>query len=131
MERKLHEKYPARHEHVLLKEIVEEVTMGRMFGPHEAPTHWSRRTVPVTKWAHTSSLVPPPSQDLLVAASFAIEQSDENGDLKVRRGEDWKRSYHNQAVETHDVPPAPQRRFLRRPVPASSWRHAAASVVRS
>jgi hypothetical protein len=105
VERKLQERLPARHEQFLLNEIVEEVTMGRMFGPHHAPAHWTRRTVPVTRWAHTSTLVPPPSQDLLVAASFAIEQQDENGKLKVRRGEDWKRSYHNQAVETHDVPP--------------------------
>ena len=51
-----------------------------------------------------TTLVEPPDQDIFVAASFPIVQFDENGDEKLRRGEDWRRSGHNSTVKATDVP---------------------------
>ena len=49
-------------------------------------------------------LVDPPPGDTFVALSFPILQTDENGDLKLRRGEDWRRSHHNTTVAATDAP---------------------------
>ncbi|CAE7295967.1 PUB3, partial [Symbiodinium sp. CCMP2456] len=46
----------------------------------------------------------PPLGDCFAALSFAICQLDENGDLKLRRGEDWRRSGHNATMRAEDVP---------------------------
>ena len=39
-----------------------------------------------------------------VGTSFAIPQEDENGKVKIRRGEGWRRSSHNATVRAWDVP---------------------------
>ena len=46
---------------------------------------------------------PPPNEHFL-AGSFAVCQTDEAGELKVRRAEDWRRSGHNATVRVQDVP---------------------------
>ena len=40
----------------------------------------------------------------LAAASIPILQKNENGDTKVRRGEDWHRAGHNSTIKAHDMP---------------------------
>ena len=49
-------------------------------------------------------LLDPPADQFLAAASFPIVQEDEAGNIKLRRGEDWRRSGHNAAMEADDVP---------------------------
>ena len=49
-------------------------------------------------------LVEQPPRDVFLAASFAIIQIDEFGNIKIRRGEDWRRSGHNSTVAADDVP---------------------------
>ena len=46
----------------------------------------------------------PPAGEVGAAASFPILQTDEAGQLKVRRGEDWRRSGHNATVRADDIP---------------------------
>ena len=43
-------------------------------------------------------------ENVFAATSFAIIQEDENGKVKIRRGEDWRRSSHNATVRAWDVP---------------------------
>ena len=45
-----------------------------------------------------------PPGDVFAATSFAILQKNENGKIKIRRGEDWRRSLHNATVRAWDVP---------------------------
>ena len=40
----------------------------------------------------------------LAAASIPILHKNENGDTKVRRGEDWHRAGHNSTIKAHDMP---------------------------
>ena len=42
--------------------------------------------------------------EVFVAASFPIVQVDENGEPKIRRGEDWRRSGNNSTVAADDIP---------------------------
>ena len=42
--------------------------------------------------------------DVFAATSFAILQEDENGKVKIRRGEDWRRSSHNATIRAWDMP---------------------------
>ena len=61
-------------------------------------------TTAVSQVADMAELVEPPAGDLYAAMSFAIIQTDEKGEIKVRRGEDWRRSHHNSTVLASDVP---------------------------
>ena len=88
----------------LLKELIEEKRLGRVIGPCSRPPHWPRRTVALADIPDCDTLEPPPTGDIGVAASFPILQTDEKGELKVRRGEDWRRSGHNSTVEAGDIP---------------------------
>ena len=45
-----------------------------------------------------------PPGDVFAAVSFPILQTDQNGDVKLRRSEDWRRSAHNSTVRATDVP---------------------------
>ena len=56
--------------------------------PHQRLRRAARRTI----------------RPFLAAASFPIVQEDERGKVKLRRGEDWRRSGHNAAMEADDVP---------------------------
>ncbi|CAE7505128.1 PUB3, partial [Symbiodinium sp. CCMP2456] len=68
------------HTAALLEELVQEARLGRVTGPCA------------------------PLGDCFAALSFAICQVDENGDLNLRRGEDWRRSGHNATMSAEDVP---------------------------
>ena len=94
----------SEHTDTLLKELIEEKRLGRVIGPCSRPPHWPRQTVALADVPGCDTLEPPPTGDIGVAASFPILQTDEKGDLKVRRGEDWRRSGHNSTVEAEDIP---------------------------
>ena len=87
-----------------LAELVEETRLGRVVGPTRAPPGWNLRTTAVLDRPGVDTLVPPPPGQHFVAASFPIVQTDEAGNDKIRRGEDWRRSGHNSTIRAHDVP---------------------------
>ncbi|CAE7341292.1 unnamed protein product [Symbiodinium natans] len=95
---------PGAHADALLAELVQERRLGRVIRPARAPPDWPVRTVALPHVQDMTMLVEPPDQDIFVAASFPIIQVDENGDEKLRRGEDWRRSGHNSTVKATDVP---------------------------
>ncbi|CAE7265796.1 PUB3, partial [Symbiodinium sp. CCMP2456] len=76
----------------------------RLTGPCAAPDHWSVATAALPWTADMRTLRRPPLGDCFAALSFAICQVDENGDLKLRRSEDWRRSGHNATMSAEDVP---------------------------
>ena len=84
----------------LLVEIETEVMMGRIEGPFEAPQHWKVKTVAT----QNRRLIPLPQQRIAVAPAFPITQTGSDGKLKIRRGEDWRRSGHNQTIIVEDAP---------------------------
>ena len=94
---------PGEHWETLLQELVAEVKLGRVVGPTAPPAGWNIVTVPVLYAPGADRLVtPPPGRHF--AAAFAIVQEDGEGNVKVRRGEDWRRSGHNATILAHDVP---------------------------
>ena len=50
------------------------------------------------------SLVERLAEDVFAATSFTILHKDENGKVKIRRGEDWRRCTHNATIRAWDVP---------------------------
>ena len=95
---------PGEHWETLLQELVAEVKLGRVVGPTAPPAGWNIVTVPVLNAPGADRLVTPPPGRHFAAASFAIVQEDGEGNVKVRRGEDWRRSGHNATILAHDVP---------------------------
>ena len=95
---------PGEHWETLLTELVAEVKLGRVVGPTHPPAGWNIATVPVLDTPGADRLVTLPPGRHFVAASFAIVQEDGEGNVKVRRGEDWRRSGHNSTILAHDVP---------------------------
>lgn len=79
----------------MLQEILAECDLGRMDGPYEAPSHWPTRTIAVAG----RPLLPLPDHPIRASVCFAVEQHD-----KVRRCEDFKRSWHNSLMLAYDSP---------------------------
>lgn len=67
-----------------------------MEGPFIQPDWWPKKSITLEGFP----IQPLEDQDIRAAFCFAVCQSD-----KVRRCEDYKRSGHNQRVETFDCPP--------------------------
>ena len=78
----------------MLDEILSEVEMGRMNGPYQAPDWWTKPSVAPSK-GKRRTLLPIPHSDPYIAMAFSIEQTGSDGNTKIRRGEDWRRSGHN------------------------------------
>ena len=105
IQRALTDRGPDPHSELLLDEILDDVEKGRMTGPFQAPPHWVRPTVaPAAAIARGMILAPPPSGPVGAALAFAIHQTNQDGTPKVRRGEDWRRSFHNAATSATDAP---------------------------
>ena len=85
-------------------EIAKEVQMGRMDGPFMAPTWWKIPAVALPQHAHTNQLKPLPHPTPVIAVAFSIHQTGSDGQPKVRRGEDWRRSGHNRSCNMADQP---------------------------
>ena len=91
------------HWKFMLDEILAEVKLGRMNGPFKAPTWWPRPAVATTQ-PGTDVLLDLPHDDPFIAMAFSIEQTGSDGNTKIRRGEDWRRSGHNATCIMHDQP---------------------------
>ena len=96
-------------------------------GIRSTPGRFSTSWWPRLAWAGSRALARPPTigqcrpspsrpwqtwgsfanrrRDCFAALSFAICQVDENGELKLRRGEDWRRSGHNATMGRLTSPP--------------------------
>ncbi|CAE7487597.1 rlmN1, partial [Symbiodinium sp. CCMP2592] len=88
----------------MLAEIISEVQLGRMSGPFEAPSSWPRACVPVHSHAGMQRCSPLPYADIRVAGAFSVTQVGSDGAKKVRRCEDYRRSFHNATIGAGDIP---------------------------
>ena len=91
---------PDQHWETMLNEILADVDLGRMTGPYSQPDWWPRQAVPTPG----RPLQPLPDTEPFIAPAFAIHQIGSDGAAKVRRGEDWRRSHHNQTISATDAP---------------------------
>ena len=87
----------------LLEEVLQEVSLGRMSGPYEAPSHWPKRCVPIASHRDFSECLPA-EHDIRVATAVSVVQQGSDGSRKVRRCEDYRRSGHNSTVRVLDIP---------------------------
>ena len=103
--RKVHTARVGEHSEKLLHELTAEKRLGRVIGPTRPP-EWLRsvKATAVADHQDVDIIAEPPPGDAFLAASFPVCQTDENGELKVRRAEDWRRSGHNSTVSVADVP---------------------------
>ena len=85
-------------------EIATEVASGNIVGPFQAPADWPCPAVPLAAFTHTADLLPLPFQPRGTAVAFSIHQTGSDGQPKLRRGEDWRRSYHNSTILARDTP---------------------------
>ena len=88
----------------MAEEIAADVAIGRMEGPFEAPASWCKQAVPLPMFAHTAKLLPAPSGQAPCSFAFAVHQVGSNGNEKIRRAEDWRRSGANATVGVPDTP---------------------------
>ena len=102
--KKLHQHRVDDHWQMMADEIAKEVQMGRMDGPFTAPTWWDVPAVALTCHQHTRQLKPLPHPTPVIAVAFSIHQTGSDGQPKVRRGEDWRRSGHNRSCNMADQP---------------------------
>lgn len=95
IDKKLRQQRPDSCWQALLKEILQEIDLGRMDRPYSGPDHWKTP-------CHAPpglSLKPCPDQNLASSLSFAVVQVD-----KIRRCEDFRRSHHNDLLQVWDTP---------------------------
>ena len=89
---------------VMAAEIASDVQRGRMEGPFEAPPCWGKSTVALAEYQRTKELLPGPCQHVPCCFAFAVRQVGSDGQPKIRRAEDWKRSLANSTVGVEDTP---------------------------
>ena len=100
---------PDTHSHTLLQGVLKERDEGKISGPFAAPPHWNVRTVPLPPHLRSSvdvsqPLLPWDRPQAAAAVAFAIVTEGSQGEVKVRRGEDWRRSLHNATTQTRGGP---------------------------
>ncbi|CAE7455635.1 setd6 [Symbiodinium necroappetens] len=88
----------------MLQEILSEVRMGRMRGPFASPDDWPKACVPVAGVVGFTECKPLEGERVFAAGAFSVVQQGSDGSKKVRRCEDYRRSYHNATICTADVP---------------------------
>ncbi|CAE7841029.1 kanC, partial [Symbiodinium necroappetens] len=88
----------------MAQEIAGDVTKGRMEGPFSSPKSWPKQAVPLTTFSHTSKLAQGPAAHKPTCFAFAVHQVGSDGKPKVRRAEDWRRSFANATVGAKDSP---------------------------
>ena len=91
-----------QHWQHMLQEVIHEVQAGKMEGPFVGPAHWPKQTVGVP--SHGMSRIQHPSGDCFVAKAFGVAQTGADGKLKIRRCEDYRRSFHNSTIQVGDRP---------------------------
>ena len=92
---KLQKGYVDPHWEVMLKEILSECDRGRMTGPYSSPPQWPVQTVSLDD----RPLLPVPDKHIQASVCFSVEQHD-----KIRKCEDFKRSWHNSRMVAYDSP---------------------------
>ncbi len=102
--KKLHQNRLDDHWLMMADEIAKERKMGRMDGPFYAPEWWDVPAVALNKHPHTRELKPIPHPTPVIAVAFGIQQTGSDGQAKIRRGEDWRRSGHNRSCNMDDQP---------------------------
>ena len=99
---------PDAHADELLRQVLNERRLNRVYGPFQAPASWGARAAPLPSHLQEEQdrLVPllPAPQRAAAALAFSIVTHDDQGELKVRRGEDWRRSGHNGTTQVTDKP---------------------------
>ena len=90
----------SRHWAILLQDILQDRSLSRIEGPFQAPANSNFSTVTV----QGLPLLPCPDENPLIAVAFPIIQTGSDGQLKIRRGEDWRRSGHNSTISAVDAP---------------------------
>ena len=83
------------HWNAMLDELLQEKAAGRLSGPHRTPPGWTVDTVGLEDHPTTDL----PTSEVLAAVCFSVVQSD-----KIRRCEDFRRSFHNSTLSAGDVP---------------------------
>ena len=86
---------PDPHWQIMLDELIADKEKGRVAGPFYAAGLWGVHTVPVK--GH--QMTPVPDEQAHAAVCFSVTQSD-----KIRRCEDFRRSFHNSTFEVKDAP---------------------------
>lgn len=110
------------HWQVMLQELLSDREQGKLTGPYSAPTSWPVPTVTV----ENLELLQAPAGLICPATSFSVVQSD-----KVRRCEDYRRSWHNATVQVGDIPhhhtietySSLARQWLQRAGDCTTWAH--------
>ena len=97
---------PDKHADRLVAEVWEERARGRTRGPfHAHPWGFDAALPRGPASSADTALLPIPHGDCAASIAFGNEQLDPSGNvIKVRRGEDWRRSRHNQATIVRDKP---------------------------
>ena len=94
-----------------MQELVAEKRLGRVLGPTRAPAWLGVQAAVIQDQLDADIPEEPPPGEHFLAGSFAVCQTDEAGELKVRRAEDWRRSGYKTCQ------PPPLHRQLRGPGP--------------
>ena len=94
----------SEHWQTMLDEVLLEHSMGRIEGPFELPTDWQVTRAEVMGHHGPMPTTPLPPGAHHIAMAFPIIQIGSDGQDKVRRGEDWRRSGHNSTVHVTDSP---------------------------
>ena len=83
------------HWEVMLEELLADRDKGKLTGPYKAPDYWP---IPAIS-ARGLPLLDLPTGNVCIATSFSVEQSG-----KIRRCEDYRRSWHNATIHAVDSP---------------------------
>ena len=92
---KLRQGFVDEHWQVMLEELIADRAQGRLVGPFRAPPQWPIPSAGIPG----EPLLPAPEGRVCAAVCFSVCQSD-----KVRRCEDYRRSFHNATITAPDVP---------------------------
>ena len=92
---KLRQGFVDEHWRHMLDELLEDRDKGRLEGPFMAPSGWPISAV----GPPGEALQPLPDDTIYAAFCFSVSQSD-----KIRRCEDYRRSFHNSTIQVWDVP---------------------------
>ena len=76
-----------------------------MEGPFQAPAEWGFRSVTPRNQPLFQRLLPLPEGPHYGAFAFSVCQEGSDGKQKIRRCEDYRRSYHNDTIGATDKPP--------------------------